>query len=142
MTKIGRLGEEIVSQWLEERGCRIIHRNWRCRWGEIDLIGWEDFSETLVFVEVKTRKVRRKHANNWDNSGILAVNWQKQGKLRLVADEFLYENSFFAETNCRFDVVIVNYKPAPNVDNWQREKGIFYHQGYEFQVAEYIPNAL
>ncbi|MDW8114821.1 MAG: YraN family protein [Geminocystis sp.] len=141
MIKIGRLGEEIVSQWLEGRGCRILYRNWHCIWGEIDLIGWEDFSNTLVFVEVKTRKTR-KNCENWNNSGILAVNQQKEKKLRLVADKFLFENPSFAEKNCRFDVVIVEYEPASSSSNWQKEAGVFYYQGCEFKIVDYIANAL
>ena len=35
---IGNLGENLVSQWLEAQGWEILHRRWRCRYGEIDAI--------------------------------------------------------------------------------------------------------
>ena len=55
MTKIslGRKGEEIAEKFLQDRGFRILEKNFRSRLGEIDLIGID--KETLVFIEVKTR---------------------------------------------------------------------------------------
>lgn len=49
----GKLGETIASQLLEKKGYRIIERNFKARYGEIDLIA--TYQKTLVFVEVKTR---------------------------------------------------------------------------------------
>ena len=51
--KLGALGEQIAAEHLEALGWRILHRNWRCRYGELDLIGADGC--TVVFVEVKTR---------------------------------------------------------------------------------------
>jgi putative endonuclease len=51
---LGRFGEELAAEALEKRGYRIIAQNFRCRFGEIDLIAEE--SQDLVFVEVKTRR--------------------------------------------------------------------------------------
>jgi uncharacterized protein (TIGR00252 family) len=53
---VGRRGEDLAHRYLEEQGFRVVARNWRpsAGPGEIDLIAWE--AETLVFVEVKTRR--------------------------------------------------------------------------------------
>jgi putative endonuclease len=50
----GRVGERLAAQALRERGYRILEQNFRCRYGEIDLVA-ED-AQDLVFVEVKTRR--------------------------------------------------------------------------------------
>lgn len=50
---LGKRGEEYAARYLEERGYRLLERNWRCAHGEIDLIARQG-GET-VFVEVKTR---------------------------------------------------------------------------------------
>ena len=50
----GDWGEALVEKYLSERGCRIVEREWRCRFGEIDLIAEKD--GVLLFVEVKLRK--------------------------------------------------------------------------------------
>jgi len=52
--ELGRAGEERAARHLEESGYRVLHRNWRCREGEIDLVVCTDTD--LVVVEVKTRR--------------------------------------------------------------------------------------
>ena len=49
----GRLGEEIAATHLARTGHRIVERNFRCSYGEIDLVAEED--DELAFVEVRTR---------------------------------------------------------------------------------------
>lgn len=56
--ELGKLGENIAKQYLENKGYKIIEQNCRNKYGEIDLIcqvGTIRESSTLVFVEVKTR---------------------------------------------------------------------------------------
>ncbi len=52
--RLGTQGEAVCAAHLERAGLRVIERNYRCRYGEIDLIA-ED-GDTLVFAEVKTRR--------------------------------------------------------------------------------------
>jgi len=51
---LGRLGEELAAAHLERLGYRVIARNYRTRFGELDLVATDD--EVLVFCEVKTRR--------------------------------------------------------------------------------------
>jgi putative endonuclease len=51
---LGRAGEERAARYFEERGYRVLARNWRCPQGELDLIVGTD--RELVVVEVKTRR--------------------------------------------------------------------------------------
>jgi putative endonuclease len=51
---LGRTGERLAAERLLECGYRILERNFRCRYGEIDIIAEE--GQELVFVEVKTRR--------------------------------------------------------------------------------------
>jgi putative endonuclease len=52
--ELGALGEQLAVEHLRALGLRILARNWRCRYGELDVIA-ADGEHTLVFVEVKTR---------------------------------------------------------------------------------------
>jgi putative endonuclease len=53
--EIGALGEQLAVDHLESLGLRVLIRNWRCRYGELDVIVADDATRTVVFVEVKAR---------------------------------------------------------------------------------------
>lgn len=96
---IGKQGEKAVKKLLENRGYRILETNFRTRFGEIDIIA--ERSDTLVFVEVKTR--------TGVSFGIPeeAVHPQKQERIRRVAVEYLSTmgSKFYKEV--RFDVAAI-----------------------------------
>lgn len=52
--KLGKRGEELASGYLRSAGCGILAANYRCPWGEIDLVAWD--GKELAFVEVRTRR--------------------------------------------------------------------------------------
>jgi putative endonuclease len=53
--QIGALGEQLAVDHLTGLGLTVLARNWRCRYGELDVIAADSRSDTVVFVEVKTR---------------------------------------------------------------------------------------
>jgi putative endonuclease len=53
--QLGAMGEALAVDHLTKMGLRILHRNWRCRYGELDVIASDEATRTVVFVEVKTR---------------------------------------------------------------------------------------
>src|ERR1700722_15750921 len=53
--QLGAMGEALAVDHLTRMGLRIVHRNWRCRYGELDVIAVDEATRTVVFVEVKTR---------------------------------------------------------------------------------------
>ena len=79
--RLGRLGEDAVAQWYEERGGRVIARNWRNRYGELDLVVL--VADTLVFCEVKTRR-STSHGHPF-----AAVTHDKQQRIRVMALHYL-----------------------------------------------------
>ncbi|EHB45291.1 UPF0102 protein yraN [Mycolicibacterium rhodesiae JS60] len=52
--QLGALGEQLAVEHLTAQGLRIVARNWRCRYGELDVIAASP-DGAVVFVEVKTR---------------------------------------------------------------------------------------
>jgi putative endonuclease len=81
--EIGALGERLAADHLIGLGLRIVSRNWRCRYGELDLIAVDPAANTVIFVEVKTR--------TGDGFGGLAqaVTTQKARRLRRLAGIWL-----------------------------------------------------
>jgi putative endonuclease len=55
--ELGRRGEELAAQHFERLGYRILARNHRTRWGELDLVLADETERTIVFCEVKARRL-------------------------------------------------------------------------------------
>jgi len=91
---LGKWGEQLVAEDLRKKGWRIIEVNYRCRFGEIDLI--VSNSKYLAFVEVKLRRSDR------FGKPKEFVTAEKQRKLRLSAELYLSENP--TKLQPRFDV--------------------------------------
>lgn len=53
--EVGALGEQLAVDHLAASGMRVLARNWRCRYGELDVVAADDAVDAVVFVEVKTR---------------------------------------------------------------------------------------
>lgn len=95
---VGKTGEDLVVDSLQNQGFAIVARNYRKRYGEIDIIATK--VDILAFVEVRSRR-----QEFVDSCTILP---SKQRKILLVAREFLAKNStLYAKKNCRFDVAFV-----------------------------------
>ena len=50
---VGDFGEKVAEDYIVNHGYRIVYKNWRCSYGEIDLVAY-DSKNCLVFIEVKT----------------------------------------------------------------------------------------
>ena len=97
--KTGKEYEDITADYLERRGMRIIARNFRCRRGEIDIIGIHE--GCLVFVEVKYRK------DNSRGAAEEAVGVNKQKRICYTSDYFRISHKQYQNLQVRYDVVAV-----------------------------------
>ena len=105
-TDLGHKGEAVAARYYQERGYLLLGHNYRTRMGELDLILYKE--DLIVFAEVKTRTGRMLAAP------AEAVDLYKQRRLRRAAELYL-QNSPFAESRVRFDVVEV----TPAEKGWQ-----------------------
>lgn len=101
--------EQKAAEYLEAKGMQILHRNFRIRSGEIDLIARD--GRYLVFVEVKYRKDKRK------GTALEAVNPRKQQTIIATARYFLHRYRFAEDTPCRFDVIGITDEEINYVQN-------------------------
>jgi len=93
---LGKTGEKLAVSYLQARGYTIIVRNYRLRFGEIDIIA--DDGPTLVFVEVKTR------VGTSFGPPFESVTLHKQRQMSKVALEYIGRHNQ-ADRPARFDVV-------------------------------------
>ncbi len=93
---IGRRGEDEAALFLESKGYKVLERNYRCRYGEIDIVARD--GKTVVFVEVKTRGSDRFGAP------VDSVDARKQKKILLTSQFYIESNRLF-DSDLRFDVV-------------------------------------
>lgn len=98
--EIGAQKETQVCAYLLSKGVEIIERNFRCRQGEIDIIGYD--GGFLVFFEVKYRSSRNM------GSAAEAVGYAKQKTICRVADYYRVMHRCGDDTPIRFDVVAID----------------------------------
>jgi len=97
--RLGTRGEALAASWYEDRGYRVVARNWRAGRGELDLVVRR--GGTLAFCEVKTRSTTR------FGSPALAVGADKQAQVRSLAHRFLQQHPQRGLRGLRFDVACV-----------------------------------
>ncbi len=99
-TQIGQEGEKLASEYLRQKGLKIIEKNWRGRWGEIDLIARD--GQKIFFIEVKTR-----HSQSF-GLGLDAVDARKQAKIAKTALLYLQKHPKDYE-DIRLAVLSIDY---------------------------------
>ena len=107
---IGKLGEDIAVKYLEKHGYKILDRNYRKPWGEIDIIASENIrknqflarqSQELVFIEVKTQNQKfewRPEEN---------ITRHKKRQLSRIIMTYLKANRIPEDQNWRVDVLAI-----------------------------------
>ncbi len=97
--RVGEIYERRAEAFLEVRGLRILCRNFRNRYGEIDIVARD--GETTVFVEVKYRRDAGKGTPQE------AVDYRKQRKICRVSDYYRMMHKMGDFSPVRFDVVAI-----------------------------------
>ena len=110
----GAWGEALAAKYLQKKRYKIVATNYRCRFGEIDLIVAD--RKYLVFVEVKLRK------SDQFASAREFVDSRKQDRIRTTAAFYLSE--FSTELQPRFDVIEIyaplgTATPDPEIYHWE-----------------------
>lgn len=96
---IGKLGEDIAVKYLENHGYKILGRNYRKPWGEIDIVAQQ--GHELVFVEVKTQRIGfgwRPEEN---------ITRHKKHQLSRIINTYLKQSQMCGVVDWRIDVVAI-----------------------------------
>ena len=97
LQQLGACGEDVVSQFLQKQGYDILKRNYRCKYGEIDLIAQKN--EVIAYVEVKTRTC--------DYFPISTVVIPRKKKRIITTAKLFCLEHCICDKVCRFDIATV-----------------------------------
>lgn len=109
--KIGEVGEGIAVKYLEKHGYKILDRNYRKKWGELDIITEKD--GIIHFVEVKTKNVKTRvfteNEFSRENSFLPEerVNFNKRRRLLRAIQTYLMDHKIPDDTDWQFDIAVI-----------------------------------
>jgi len=108
MNTLGAEAEQLAAKYLQQQGLIMLTSNYRCKFGEIDLVMRD--AKTLVFIEVRLR------SNVSFGGGAASITKSKQQKLARTAEHYLQQ---YGNSACRFDAVVMNKADTNNIE-WIR----------------------
>ena len=114
-SELGARGEGLARAFLKARGYRVVATNYRCRYGEVDIIARD--GPCLVFVEVRTRRTRGGFGTPQES-----ISRRKKERLIATAETYIQDLDETPE-DWRIDVVAVNIdsrgivRPVEHVEN-------------------------
>ena len=117
--ELGRLGEQLAAEHLIRRGFQIVERNYRTRWGELDIVAFD--GRTLAFCEVKARRLSAPGRSPFES-----VHARKRSQVRKMAGSWLIERTDrpYAD-NVRFDAIGVTFDPSGRLVSLEHLEGAF-----------------
>jgi putative endonuclease len=117
--RLGQAGESAAAQHLIRRGFSILERNFRTRWGELDIVAFD--GRALVFCEVKSRRAGRSGAVPLES-----VHPRKRRQVRRMAGRWLSERPDHPRAAViRFDAVGVTFDQAGQLVSLEHLEGAF-----------------
>lgn len=116
--RLGSAGEQIAADHLTRRGFHILDRNYRTRWGELDIVACD--GRQIVFCEVKCRV-----ANRSGRDPLESVHQAKQAQVRRMASRWLVERPHPRVSDLRFDAIGVTLSPDGRLLRLDHIEGAF-----------------
>ena len=115
---LGAAGEQLAAEHLQRRGFQIVERNYRTRWGELDIVAFD--GETLAFCEVKTRRL------NTHGGPFEGFRAPQRKRLRKMAGAWMIEHTDrpYAEL-VRFDAIGVTIDATGKLVSVDHLEGAF-----------------
>lgn len=104
-SQTGKNAEELAAVYLQQQGLTLLSSNYRCKFGEIDLIMRD--SQSLVFVEVRLR------SSAAFGGAASSITLQKQRKIAMTAEHYLQQHGNQA---CRFDAILMDRSQPQHIE--------------------------
>lgn len=124
---LGKLGENIAIDYLKDANYCILEKNFKCRFGEVDIIAKKN--NILIFIEVKTRT-----SLNYGHPSEAIDNF-KIKKLRNIADFYTIEKNLEQNYDIGFDVIsiLISKSPFGSIKGIKKDKKIYRESNFKIQ---------
>jgi putative endonuclease len=117
--RLGALGERLAAEHLIRCGFQILERNYRTRWGELDIVAFD--GRTLTFCEVKARRIGGAGGTPFE-----AIHQRKRVQVRKMAGSWLQERSHRPRAeSIRCDAIAVTFDRADRLVAIEHLEGAF-----------------
>jgi putative endonuclease len=117
--RLGAAGEQLAAEHLTRRGFQILERNFRTRWGELDIVASN--GHAIVFCEVKSRVASRSNRDPLES-----VHPRKRTQVRRMAAQWLRERPDRPRAvELRFDAIGVTLEPNGRLLRLDHLEGAF-----------------
>jgi putative endonuclease len=116
--KIGQIGEDIATDYLKKKGYKILDRNFKTKWGELDIVTTKN--KTVIFVEVKTLIKRV-------NSEFLPedeITFHKAKQLQKMAQIYLSFKKLPLDVDQQIDIIAIEFNTLSNYNVRHTENAI------------------
>ena len=117
--ELGKQYEEKACEYMCQQGFHVLERNFRCKQGEIDIIG--EHEGYLVFAEVKYR------TDQTAGDAAEAVTYAKQKRICKTADYYRYLHGIGEDRAVRYDVVAIQGEAEDGAEEIRWYKNAFWH---------------
>ncbi len=107
--EIGSKYEDVIVDYIKDKGYIVLEKNYRVKQGEIDIIAKD--KGYLVFIEVKDRK------DNKTGSPLEAITYSKQKTISKVALYYMYSHGIGENQPVRFDVACIEGEDIEYIEN-------------------------
>lgn len=95
--RFGRMAEDLAMRYLQRRKLTLLERNFRSRFGEIDLIMREN--DTIIFIEVRARKT------DAFLHPVETIDYRKRNRIRKTGQSYMQKTAAWDRFDMRFDIV-------------------------------------
>ena len=106
----GRWAEQTALEFLLHAKLKLMERNFRSAFGEIDLIMQD--KDVLCFIEVRYR------SDNYFHTALESINKKKCERIIITSQQYLTQNRIASHLDCRFDVVILSGPQENSTIKW------------------------
>lgn len=113
--QLGKWGEKKAVEYLQNKGYKIIEKNFKRKWGELDIVAQKE--KTIIFCEVKTIAKQSEDEPFFPED---EINEKKEKQLRKMVQIYLSSKKISPETPCQIDVIAIeSINNEPNIRHYE-----------------------